>query len=130
MHSQRFKHVSASNEGDYDMVAFGDAEDGSQDYVILQLSSEFDGQDRDCGMDGIYLEINDQAHCGYKLVHRIEVAGNAVTIHFSAMKLGLPDAYSPFQMMFADAAPLASEVTKALATMANRMGIDFQYKPT
>ena len=29
MHSQKFKHASASKEVDYEMVAFGDADDGN-----------------------------------------------------------------------------------------------------
>ena len=125
MHSQKFKHASASKEVDYEMVAFGDADDGSMDYVLLQLATEFDHQDRKTGMDGIYLEINDQAHSGYKSLHRIEVVRNAVTIHFSAEQLGLPETINPFCILHTGTAHLSSDVYNALAIMAERAGIDF-----
>lgn len=110
------------------MVVFGDAEDGPTDYVLLQLASEFDDQDRETGMDGIYLEINDQAHSGYKLVQRIEVKRNVVTLHFSPRQLGLSEAYSPFCILHSGTASMDSDVRKTLANMANRAGIEFVHK--
>ncbi|MCG7623111.1 Imm10 family immunity protein [Epibacterium sp. Ofav1-8] len=130
MHSQKFKHASASKGDDYEMVAFGDASDGSSDYVLLQLAYEFDDQDRATGMDGIYLEINDQAHGAYKIVHRIEVFLNAVIIHFSSQQLKLPDTLNPFCIPLDDVARLSPDVCATLAGMACRAGIDLENKPT
>lgn len=130
MHSQKFKHVSASKEIDYEMVAFGGASDGSLDYVILQLANEFDEQDRVANMDGIYLEINDHAYGAYKVVNRIEIFLNAVVIHFSPQRLKLPAATSPICICLNDAARLSSDVCEMLAEMARRTGIDFENKPT
>lgn len=129
VHKKKFNHASASQELEYEMVAFGEATDGSSDYVLLQLATEFDDQDRVTGMDGIYLEINDQARSGYKLVHRIEVDRNAVTIHFSPQQIGLPDDFNPFCIVQSNAAALSSDVCKTLATMAGRLGIEFEHKP-
>ncbi|UWR92655.1 hypothetical protein K4K96_00935 [Phaeobacter inhibens] len=129
MHKKEFRHVSASQEFDHEMVAFGEATDGSTDYVLLQLETGFDHRDRVTGMDGIYLEINDQAHSGYKLVHRIEVDRNAVTIHFSPQRIGLPEAFNPFYILQSNAAVLNSDVYKTLATMADRVGVEFEHKP-
>lgn len=130
MHSQKFKHASASKEVDYEMVAFGDASDGSTDYVLLQLAYEFDHQARATGMDGIYLEINDQAHGAYKIVYRIEVFLNAVIIHFSPQQLKLPDALNPYCIPLEDVVRLSPDVCAMLAGMACRAGINFENKPT
>ncbi len=46
------------------MVAFGNLNEGSDGYALLQLSSEFDQQDHDLGLDGVYSDINDQSHGG------------------------------------------------------------------
>lgn len=110
------------------MVAFGNPKDGSGDYVLLQLSSEFDQQDHDLSMDGVYLEINDQGHGGYKVVQRIELACNSVTLHFSPKQLGLSNFLSPFCIMSADGNNLSPDVHEMLSMMAARTGIDFVSK--
>ena len=128
MHSKEFKHASTSKEIGYEMVAFGDAADGSADYVLLQLASEFDEQDRKTGMDGIYLEINDQAHSGYKVVNRIDVASKTVTIQFSAQRLSLPETTNPLCITHTGDASLSPDVFEMLAIMADRAGIGFDRK--
>lgn len=130
MHPKKFKHASASKEADYEMVAFGEASDCSTDYLLLQLAYEFDDQDRVAGMDGIYLEINDQAHGAYKVVHRIDVFLNAVIVHFSPHQLELTDDLNPFGISFENVDCLSSDVCEMLAGMARRAGIDFENKPT
>lgn len=129
MHSKKFKHASASKEIDFEMIAFGDASDGSEDYVLLQLAFECGDQARATGMDGIYLEINDQAYGAYKVVHRIEVFLNAVIIHFSPQQLKLPEAINPFCIQLDEVVHLSPEVCEMLARMADRAGIDLDNKP-
>lgn len=50
--------AEAEDMGNYLQVAFGMQADR---YVIVQLAKQFDAQDRESGMDGIYLEIDDQS---------------------------------------------------------------------
>ena len=105
---------------------FGNSKDASDDYVMLQLASEFDAQDHDLGMDGVYFEINDQSHGAYKVIHRIEVAGNSVTLHFSPKQLGLSDVLSPLRIVISGDKKLSTDVHDMLNSMAARTGIDFE----
>jgi len=59
------KAVQFSKEEDYYMVGFADDEYEYQNYIVMQRAFEFDEQDLASGMDGEYLEINEES--GYKI---------------------------------------------------------------
>ncbi len=125
MRSLRFRSTVVSKDDDCLMVAFGEPEDGSDDYIILQLAPEFDAQDRALGMDGLYFELNDQSHSGYKIITRIEVTGSAVILEFSASKIGLPEDHSPLRILPSETAQEPADLHTALKTMADSTGIAF-----
>jgi hypothetical protein len=107
------------------MVAFGDAVDGSESYVILQVAKEFDEQDCKLGMGGIYFEINDQAHSGYNVVDRIEVAEQVITIEFSTQPMGLSDDQSPIRILTLVAQKTMAEVCDMLKLIATNSNVNF-----
>lgn len=62
------KTAHASEEDGCYTVGFADDEFDHIHFVLLQRASEFDAQDIELGMDGEYIEIDDQANSAYKLV--------------------------------------------------------------
>ena len=122
---QKFKSATTSKGDDCLMVAFGDAEDGSENYVILQLAVEFSQQDINLGMNGIYFEFNDQAYSGYKLVNRIEIAKDAIVVDFETGRIGLSEDISPFRILFDTDGDVASEISSILETISTRAEIEF-----
>ncbi|MDF9302588.1 Imm10 family immunity protein [Tritonibacter mobilis] len=129
MYSQQFQSASASKEADFEMVAFGAASDGTNDYVLLQMADEFDDQDRSAGMDGIYLEINDQAHSDYKAVSRVEVFLNVVIIHFASEQLDLPHTFDPLCIRLDGGIHFGADVREMLVSMAHRAEIGIESTP-
>ncbi|MFT6605154.1 MAG: hypothetical protein ACJA2X_000330 [Halocynthiibacter sp.] len=125
MHSLQFKKTTASKDDECFMVAFGDAVDGSESYVILQVAKEFDEQDCKLGMGGIYFEINDQAHSGYNVVDRIEVAEQVITIEFSTQPMGLSDDQSPIRILTLVAQKTMAEVCDMLKLIATNSNVNF-----
>jgi len=125
MHQQKFKTATTSKDDDCLMVAFGDAEDGSESYVILQLAVEFSQQDINLGMNGIYFEFNDQAYGGYKLVNRIEIAEDAVVVDFETGPISLSEDISPLRILYDTDGDVASEIRSMLETISTRAEIEF-----
>ncbi len=111
------KVAVASDEGDYLQVAFGDAEDGSDSYAILQLEKEPTKEDHELGMAGIYIEINGQEHSGYNAINQIEIRRNAVSVFFDAVALDLSPEDSPIEFACADERYPFSEVRDTLVLM-------------
>lgn len=112
----------ASDEGDYLQVAFGEAANGSDFYVILQLEKEPLREDHDLGMTGIYIEIRGQEHSGYNVIHQVEIKRNIVSIVFDAAALDLSPENSPLEIVCANEPHLASEVADMIATMGRMSG--------
>jgi hypothetical protein len=59
-------------------------DDGDEDVVHIVCAREVDPQDRRLGMDGIYLEADDQSRGGYHGADRIVVSDDAVAIELNA----------------------------------------------
>ncbi|SEL39257.1 Imm10 family immunity protein [Pacificibacter marinus] len=125
MHQQKFQSATTSKDDDCLMVAFGDAVDGSANYVIFQLAGELSQQDINLGMNGIYFEFNDQAYSGYKLVNRIEIAEDAIVVDFETGRMSLSEDTSPFRILYDVDGDVASEIRSMLETISTRAEIEF-----
>jgi hypothetical protein len=65
----------------YFQVGLADHPNNPKAYVILQKAFEFDAQDRKTGMDGHYIEINDQSCSSYKGCLRVTLKGNVLELY-------------------------------------------------
>lgn len=70
-------HVSASEEGDYLQVFFGEIEEeGDAAYLLVQRQFEFPDHG-EC-----YVETNDPDFCGHYLIHRAQLTRNRFRISY------------------------------------------------
>ena len=60
--------VHFSKDEDYYMVGLADDEYEHQNYIVMQRAFEFDEQDIAQGMDGEYIEVNEES--GYKICRK------------------------------------------------------------
>lgn len=111
------KVAVASDEGEFLQVAFGEATDGSDTYIILQLSKEPTEEDRKLNLTGIYTEINGQEHSAYNAINQIEIKGNVVSVFFDAAALDFAPETSPFQITCADERHPFSQIGDMLVMM-------------
>lgn len=66
------------------VFAFFADEGQSAEYVMLQHPLQTDEQDRRLGLDGLYIERNDQAFGGYRGVESIRRLGDRIEIGLNA----------------------------------------------
>lgn len=66
-------YFSAALEDDVWLVAFADAADEPEHYLLLQRSTECDEQDAALGQDTYHLEISSPALCGYGGVAQVRI---------------------------------------------------------
>ena len=80
---------SGEEEGEYLWVTLGFAsEQNPLDVLHIVCACEIEPQDRDGGMDAIYLERDDQSRGGYAGAERIAVGERSVDVVFNADGLG------------------------------------------
>ena len=64
------------------LSAYGNLVDS--DYVAISLSKKVSDQDRELGVDGLHVEVNDQSRSCYNGVQRIELIGcDRMILHLS-----------------------------------------------
>lgn len=69
---------SATLEDDVWLVAFADAADEPEHYLVLQRSTECDEQDAALGQDTYHLEISSPALSGYGGVAQVRIEQNRI----------------------------------------------------
>ena len=124
----KFTATRAKVVNDEDALTVGIADDTTEPrkQLILQLAHEFDHQDRELGMDCVWIEIEDDTRSNYGDVRAITVKNNKLTV-----ELG-PDA--AFNMKIKGKIEIAlpesqDDIEKAIAGIAEiaaRDGIPFQ----
>jgi hypothetical protein len=77
------KHVSVTEEEEYIVVGFADDAYQPTSYILLQRAYEWDEQDRELGMDAVYIERDDQSNAAYGGITQIDVANEQVVIHLT-----------------------------------------------
>lgn len=89
------KIVEASIEGEdedsYISIAFDNGDVNVSEYVILQKALTYSEDDKELGMDQIYVEINGQQGASYGGVLRIVLKSKELDVYFdskTARKLG------------------------------------------
>lgn len=89
MKSYRIEEAqSGEEEGEYLWVTLGFAsEENPLDVLHIVCSCEIEPQDRDGGMDAIYLERDDQSRGGYGGAERIVAGEQTVEVVFNATGL-------------------------------------------
>src|SRR5262245_40679204 len=87
----RFKAAVAEAEkkdqDGYYEVGLADDPKGPQSYVILQKAFSYDAQDRATGMDGPYIEINDQRWSSYKGCTRAILSKASLELHCDPVRM-------------------------------------------
>ncbi|NIA52622.1 hypothetical protein HAV22_02985 [Massilia sp. TW-1] len=80
--NDEFLAKTASFEEDHAAVifAFSSSEDGAANYVMLQYPLQTDEQDRRLRLDGLYIELDDQAFGCYHGVASIRRIGDRIEI--------------------------------------------------
>ncbi len=66
-----------NEENEYIHVGFSDEENEWTNYVLLNRSFSNDSQDVDLGIDGAYIEVNDQASSGYDICKKAILKNNS-----------------------------------------------------
>jgi len=66
------------------VLAFSAGQDEAQRYVVLQYPVHADEQDRSLGLDGLYIERDDQVSGCYKGVESLRRIGNRIEIDLTA----------------------------------------------
>ncbi|WP_137940219.1 Imm10 family immunity protein [Chitinivorax sp. B] len=71
-------HAFVQEEEGYLMIGLSDSQDHPRNYVLLQQASEYDEQDLELGMGGIYLEIDDQSQSVYSGIEEIVIMRDSI----------------------------------------------------
>jgi len=66
------------------ILAFSSSEDGAANYVMLQYPLQTDEQDRHLRLDGLYIELDDQAFGCYHGVDSIRRVGYRIEIDLTS----------------------------------------------
>jgi hypothetical protein len=115
--------ASVSFDDGIHMIAFHT--NAPETYIIIQLCDAIDEQDKALGMDGVYLEINDQSHGGYNAIEQISCASDLIKITFSAQKLGFANGEDGIQISMDLITDQAISIRNMLKLMAYRTGLGF-----
>ena len=85
MENLKIKIISFENNlvDNYKMISFGVDAENPQKYLILQRTLFPDEQDIYLGLDGYYLEINDQSNSGYSVCDKVILKDNSLTFYFN-----------------------------------------------
>lgn len=73
-------YVYAEDDDEVLMVGFADRQVDTEHYLLLEGSKEIDPGDED-GMEGVYLEIDDQIRSIYGGIRSIELEEDVLTLH-------------------------------------------------
>ena len=71
--------ITWQNENGVVLLGFADDEFNTTQYLLLQRTLGPDQQDRDLGMDRLYIELNDQARSAYGTVEEARLRMQGVT---------------------------------------------------
>lgn len=66
--------VHTSDDDGIVMVGFADRQHDARAYVLLQRTRDVDDEDRELGLAGVHVEVDDQRHGGYGVLARFELA--------------------------------------------------------
>lgn len=77
------KHVSVTEEEDHIVVGFVDDTHPPTSYILLQRAYAWDEQDRELGIDAVYIERDDQRNAGYGGIKQIGIANKRITLYLT-----------------------------------------------
>ncbi|MCB1339006.1 MAG: hypothetical protein KDK10_16655 [Maritimibacter sp.] len=82
MYSIEASKIVLFNDAGITSATFGD---GTGNYVRLEIGTKSEAEDKALGLDGLYVELNDQAHKTYNGVVAIEASDTCMNIHLNAL---------------------------------------------
>ncbi len=75
-------YCESADEDDYSQVWLGTEQSETLDYLTFQRAHEFDEQDIRLGLDGVYVERNDQGFSGYRGMRNVVLFRDRLHIDF------------------------------------------------
>ncbi len=72
--------VTYQTQDDVAMLGFADDECNPSQYIMLQKGLRPSSQDRECGFDQTYIEVNSQIHSGYGGVVEAQLKENRLVL--------------------------------------------------
>ncbi len=89
--------TEGEDEDKFYLVGFADDEYDTINYLMLQKALTFDEQDKEQGMDQVYIEFKDQSHSYYGGITRLEITDDSFIFGLeanTAKALDLPQSFT------------------------------------